>query len=67
MSSGSISFQRLIAIPQEEYLSLSNMQNIKEPLTQHYYALEKQYSNEEKIRDPYRRLMMQSTTMDQLK
>jgi len=67
MSSGSISFQRLIAIPQEEYLSLSNMQNIKEPFTQHYYDLEKQYSNEEKIRDPYRRLMMQSTTMDQLK
>ena len=61
------SFQRLIAVPQEEYLALSSMQNVREPLAQHYYGLEKQYNSEEKVRDPYRRLMMQTATLDQMK
>lgn len=60
-------FQRLIAIPQEEYLALSSMQNVKEPMAQHFYNLEKRYNNEESVRDPYRRMMMQSSTLDQIK
>ena len=61
------SFQRMIAIPQEEYLAMSSLQNIKEPLAQHFQTLEKRYTSEEQERDPYRRLMMQSNTLDQMK
>ena len=61
------SFQRMIAIPQEEYLALSSMQNVREPLAQHYYSLERRYSDEEKEKDPYRRLVLQSSTLDQMR
>ena len=61
------SFQRMIAIPQEEYLALSSLQNVREPLAQHFQNLEKRYAVEETERDPYRRLMLQGNTLDQLK
>ncbi len=61
------SFQRLIAIPQEEYLALTSMQNVKEPLRQHFYNLENRYESEGKEKDPYRRLMLQSNTLDEMK
>ena len=61
------SFQRMIAVPQEEYLALSNMQNVREPLAQHYYSLERRYNDEEKEKDPYRRLVLQSSTLDQMR
>ena len=60
-------FQRMIVIPQEEYLSLSSMQNVKEPLTQHFYDLERRFNSEETVRDPYRRMVLQSNTLDQMK
>ena len=60
-------FQRMIAMPQEEYLALSSMQNVKEPLAQHFYDLERRYNNEENARDPYRRMLMQADTLDQMK
>ena len=61
------SFQRMIAIPQEEYLALSSMQNVNEPLAQHFYDLESRYRSEEKLQDPYRRMMLQGNTLDQMK
>jgi hypothetical protein len=61
------SFQRLIALPQEEYTALMNIQNLRDPLTQHYASLENQYESEEREKDPYRRLLMQSNTLDQMK
>ena len=61
------SFDRLVAIPEEEYMTLSSMQNIKDPLAQHLYSLEKRYTSEENIKDPYRRLVLQSNTLDRLK
>ena len=60
-------FQRLVAIPQEEYLSLLSMQNIKEPLGQHFHNLENAYAKGEMEKDPYRRLLLQSNTLDQMK
>ena len=54
------SFQRMIVIPQEEYLALTSIQNVREPLTQHFQSLERQYTSEENERDPYRRMIMQS-------
>ena len=60
-------FQRMIAIPQEEYLTLSSVQNARQPLTQHYYNLENRYNEDEKIRDPYKRLVLQSETLEEMK
>ena len=60
-------FDRLVAIPQEEYLALSSLQNAKEPLAQHFYNLESRYQSEANIRDPYRRLVLQSNTLDEMK
>ena len=60
-------FQRMVAIPQEEYLQMSAVQNVKQPLTQQFYDLEKQYSGDADASDPYRRLMLQSSTLEQMK
>ena len=60
-------FERMIAIPQEEYLTMSNIQNVREPLTQQFYDLEGRYNQDERIRDPYKRLVLQSSTLDDMK
>ena len=60
-------FQRMIAIPQEEYLQLSSVQNVRQPLTQQFYNLESQYNKEAQIVDPYKRLISQSNTLDDMK
>ena len=62
-----MSFQRMIAIPQEEYLAMSTMQNVRDPLAQQFYNTEKRYVEDANIRDPYRRLVMQSSTLDEMK
>lgn len=60
-------YQRMIAIPQEEYLQMSTVQNVRQPLTQQFYNLESQYNQEAQIKDPYRRLVLQSETLDAMK
>ena len=60
-------FQRMIAIPQEEYFQLSSVQNARQPLTQQFYNLESQYNEEAKVRDPYKRLILQSNTLEDMK
>jgi hypothetical protein len=57
----------MIAIPQEEYLQLSTVQNARQPLTQQFYNLESQYNEEAKVKDPYKRLVMQSETLNDMK
>ena len=61
------SFQRMVVIPQEEYSQLSTVQNVRQPLTQQFYKLENEYNNKEFIEDPYRKLMMQSETLQDMK
>ena len=61
------SFQRMIAIPQEEYLQMSTLQNIRQPLSQKLYQLEKDYNDLGKVDDPYKRLMLQSETLNDMK
>ena len=63
-------FQRMVAIPQDEYLSIStssSLQQVKEPLRDQFYKLEQHYEEGEKIGDPYRRLLIQSTSLYQVK
>jgi hypothetical protein len=57
----------MIAIPQEEYLQLSTVQNVRQPLTQQFYNLESQHNEEAKIKDPYKRLVLQSETLNEMK
>ena len=61
------SFQRMVVVPHEEYLAMTSFQQVKEPLKQQFYNLENRYNFEEKEQDPYRRLHMQSNTLDQMK
>ena len=61
------SFQRMVVIPQEEYLVLSSVQNVREPLTQQFYELRKRYNEEEKESDSYRRMVLQSNTLNEMK
>ena len=60
-------FQRMIVVPQEEYLQLSAVQNARQPLTQQYYGLENKYQESQYIKDPYERLLTQSETLDEMK
>ena len=60
-------FQRMVAIPQEEYLQLSTVQNARQPLTQQFYNLDSQYNREAEVKDPYKRLVLQSETLEDMK
>jgi len=63
-------FQRMVVIPQDEYLSMStssSLQQVKEPLQDQFHKAERQHQEGDKVGDPYRRLVMQSTSLDQLK
>ena len=48
-------FQRLMAIPQEEYLymQLTSVQQARQPITQQFYILEKRNREGEQILEPY--------------
>ena len=61
-------FQRMVAIPQDEYLNMSSsIQQVRQPLEQQFHKVERQYYVDENIRDPYRRLVMQSSLLDEMK
>ena len=60
-------FQRLVAIPQEEYVNLSNLRNVQQPMTQYFQNLQKQHHEVEQVHDPYERLIKQSEVLDQMK
>ncbi len=62
-----MSFQRMIAIPQEEYRQLTTMQNVHQPLAQQFNNLERDYNESERISDPYKRMMVQSETLEEMK
>ena len=60
-------FQRLVAIPQEEYMQLKTVQQARQPLTQQFYNMQKQYSEGEHITEPYKRLVHQAKALDEMK
>ena len=60
-------FQRLMAIPQEEYLQLTSVQQARQPMTQQFYNLEKRYQEGEHIHEPYKRLVNQSEILNEMK
>lgn len=60
------SFQKLIAIPQEQYAAMMNMQKQQAPLAQHMQSLQYRLKEEENPKDPYRQLVMQSDVFGQM-
>lgn len=56
-----------MAIPQEEYLNLTALQNVRQPLQAQFTKLDSQYRAQENILDPYKRLAYQSQTLERLK
>ena len=60
-------FQRLVAIPQEEYMQLKTLQRMRQPVKQQFYDLENRYREGEGIVEPYKRLVTQSEVLDEMK
>ena len=63
-------FQRMVALPYEEYAQLSGnskINQVKQPYDQQFYDLEKEYAKQEHISNPFRRMLLQGETIDEMK
>lgn len=61
------SYSRMVVIPQEEYMQMSAIQQVRQPLTQQFYKAEQDYQNNLRESDPHRSVLLQSETIDRLK
>lgn len=60
-------FQRMIAIPQEEYIQLKSIQHVKQPEAQKMTELTQLHQQQSQIKDPYEQLILQGATLDDMK
>ena len=60
-------FQRMIAIPQEEYIHLTALQNVQKPEAEKMSQLVQQYQNQSHIIDPYNKMFLQGSTLEEMK
>ena len=60
-------FQRMVVIPQTEYLQLTTLQEAKQPLAQQFFTAQQAYEDAGEIQDPYTRLVMRSENLDRMK
>lgn len=61
------SYSRMVVIPQEEYVQMTSMQQIRQPLAEQVYRTERDYEQNLQIKDPHRSLLLQSETIERLK
>lgn len=61
------SYSRMVVIPQEEYVQLSAMQQVRQPLANQIYRKELDYQQNLHVKDPYRATLLQSETVEELK
>ena len=61
------SYSRMVVIPQEEYVQMSAMQQVRQPLADQFYRTERDYQQNLQIKDPQRAILMQSETIERLK
>ena len=59
-------FDRMVAIPEDEYKQLRSMQQVTSPEAAHFQQLSKNYNRQDGIRDPYDRVHLQGETLDQM-
>ena len=60
-------YQRMVVIPQSEYLQLTALQEVKHPVAQQFFNAEQKYEDAAAIPDPYARLAARSENLDQMK
>ena len=61
------SYSRMVVIPQEEYMQLSAVQQVRQPVTQQFYNAEQDYQKNLHGTDPQRTVLLQSETIERLK
>ena len=61
------SYSRMVVIPQEEYMQLSAVQQVRQPVTQQFYNTEQDYQKNLHGADPKRTVLLQSETIERLK
>ena len=61
------SYSRMVVIPQEEYMQMSAIQQVRQPLTQQFYNTEQDYQKNLHSTDPQRTVLLQSETIERLK
>ena len=60
------SYSRMVVIPQEEYMQLSAVQQVRQPVTQQFYNAEQDYQKNLHGADPQRTVLLQSETIERL-
>ena len=60
-------FERMVAIPEDEYNQLRNVQQVHNPAQQQFTKLSNQYDRQNFIQDPYTRVHRQGETLDEMK
>ena len=61
------SYSRMVVIPQDEYIQLTAMQQVRQPLANQIYRKELDYQQNLEIKDPQRAALLQSETVEELK
>lgn len=59
-------FDRMVAIPEEEYKQMRNMQQLTSPEATHFQHLSRKHDQQDAIRDPYDRIHLQGETLNQM-
>jgi len=59
-------FERMVAIPEDEYSQLRNAQLVNNPVQQQFTKLSSQYDRQNFIQDPYTRIHRQGETLDEM-
>jgi hypothetical protein len=60
-------FERMVAIPEDEYNQLRSVQQVHNPGQQQFTKLSNQYDRQNFIQDPYTRVHRQGETLDEMK
>ena len=60
-------FERMVALPEEEYHSLKSLQNASNPLQTKFRSLSSDYQKQGLIHDPYTRVQRQGETLNEMK
>ncbi|MEL7307313.1 MAG: hypothetical protein AAGK05_05190 [Pseudomonadota bacterium] len=59
-------FERMVGIPEDEYLHLKSLQQVNNPLQGHFQSLVKDYNNQELISDAFSRNQRQGETLNSM-
>ena len=61
------SYSKMVVVPQEEYVQLASVQKAQQPIVQQFNELTKENMKLDHVDDPYRRLQLQSSNLEERK